>query len=75
MRIPRTLREAIQQTIDTALDQGKSIQEIAEDCDVCDSIIYRWNKDEQSTSYADLPLRRLKSLIESTKSLAILDYY
>jgi len=74
MRTPRTLREAIQASIDKGTEE-KSIQEIAEEVGVSDSTIYRWNKDEETTSYADLPVRRLRSFMESTGCLAILDYF
>lgn len=73
MNHPKTLREAIQQTI----EQGKlksSVEELAEDIGVSPNLLYRWNADEESTSFADLPLRRLKALIEATGSFAILDY-
>ena len=74
MNTPKTLKEAIQQTFETG-KQEKSIEEIADDMGICPNLLYRWNKDEDSPSFADLPLRRLKALIESTDSFAILDYF
>lgn len=74
MNTPKTLREAIQQTIDSG-KQEKSVEEMAEDIGVSPNLLYRWNADEDSTSFADLPLRRLKALIESAGSFAILDYF
>lgn len=74
MNHPRTLREAIQLTFEEGR-KSKSMEEIGEDVSACPNLLYRWNKDEDSSSFADLQLRRLKALMESTGSLAILDYF
>ncbi|GAB4287126.1 MAG: hypothetical protein Kow0098_03220 [Ignavibacteriaceae bacterium] len=74
MDTPRTLRDAIRISVEKGTER-KTIQEIAEECGVSDSTIYRWNKDEDSTSFADLPCRRLRQFMEATGSLAVLDYF
>lgn len=73
MQKSKTLKEAIQFTIDKGKIE-KSVEEMAEDIGVHPNLLYRWTADEDSTSHADLPLRRLRSLMEAAGSLEILDY-
>lgn len=74
MNHPVTLKDAIQETFAKG-KQNLSVEEMAEDIGVSPNLLYRWTADEDSTSFADLPLRRLKSLIETSGSFAILDYF
>ncbi|MGK9367549.1 phage regulatory CII family protein [Melioribacter sp. Ez-97] len=71
MSIPRSLKEALYNTIHR---NKKSINEIAEECSCSASVLYRYCADEDTTSYADFPLRRLIPLLNATNDDSILDY-
>ncbi len=73
MNTPRTLREAINLTLQKG-KQKKSMEELAEELDVSPGLIYRWTYEEGTSSFADLPLKRLKAFMESANCLSILDY-
>lgn len=72
MTIPKTLKEAIYQTIHRNV--GKSIDDIAEDCGISASSLYRYGADEETSSHAELPLRKLLPILNSTDDDSILDY-
>lgn len=73
LKIPTSLQEAIEETIKHPANE-KTVEQIADDCQVNPSLVYRWAYPGDSTSFADLPLRRVRDLIESTESFFILDY-
>jgi len=68
---PRSLKEAIYVTVHRS---KKNINEIAEDLSLSDNQLYRYCYNEEDSSHADLPLRRLLPLIKTTGNFAILDY-
>jgi AcrR family transcriptional regulator len=70
--IHKTLKEAIYQTIHR--NSNKSINDIAEECGLSASSLYRYCADEETTSHAELPLRNLLSILNSTNNDCILDY-
>lgn len=72
-KIPASLQEAIETTIKNPVE-NLTIDQIADECGVCPSMVYRWFKDPESTSYAKLTLDNLRKLLDITKNTAILDY-
>ena len=72
MQIPKTLKEAIYQTIHR--NPNKSINDIAEECGLSSSSLYRYCADEETSSHAELPLRNLIPILNSTNNDCILDY-
>lgn len=72
MPLPKTLKEAIYQTIHR--NPKKTINDIAEECALSSSSLYRYCADEETSSHADLPLRNLIPILNSTNNDCILDY-
>jgi len=71
MPIPHTLKDAIYNTINR---NSKDITDIAEDLGCSANLLYRYGNEEDTTSFAELPLRRLIPLLNSTNNDEILDY-
>jgi hypothetical protein len=71
MAIFKTLKEAIYNTVHR---NSKDINFIAEEIGCSPNTLYRYCNDEDTTSFAELPLRRLLPLINSTNDDSILDY-
>ena len=73
-RIPNSLQQAIEDTVkNPVLDM--TIEEIADECNVCPSMVYRWMKDPDSNSYAKLTVDNLRKLLDTTQNTTILDYF
>jgi len=72
MGLPRTLSEAIYITLHKS---KKDVQEISDELGLSSSLVYRWGAPEGTSSYADMPLRRLLSVMNTTDCDAILDYF
>ena len=73
-RIPQSLQQAIEETIKNPAED-LTIEQIADECGVCPSMVYRWTKDPDTSSYAKLTLDNFRKLIDLTKNYAILDYF
>jgi len=71
MQTPRTLYESIYKTLHRS---AKELTEIADDCGLSANSLYRYSSQEDSTSFADLPLRRLLPIMNSTNNDTILDF-
>lgn len=68
---PRTLQEAIYATLHRS---RKPLAEIAEEIGSSANLLYRYCADEESSSFADFPLRRLLPIIIATENNSLLDY-
>jgi hypothetical protein len=71
MAIFRTLKDAIDSTITR---NKKPIDDIAEEMGISYNTLKRYTYEEDITSFAELPLRRLLPLINITGDESILDY-
>ncbi len=71
MAAPRTLYEAIRETFDF---KKKSAEDFSVELGMSVNSIYRWNQTEDSVGFADLPLRRLLSVLNVSNNNAILDF-
>lgn len=73
-RIPQTLQQAIEDTVKNPA-QSMTIEAIADECNVCPSMVYRWMKEPDSSSYARLTVDNLRKLLDVTGNPSILDYF
>jgi hypothetical protein len=67
----KTLNEAVYKTIHRS---KKDLAEIADEIGVSANSLYRYSSPEGSSSYAEMPLRRLLPLLNSTNNDEILDF-
>ena len=72
MRVSKSLNESLKLTFDF---KKKPVSDIAAELGISENLIYRWNQTEDSTGFADLPLRRLLPVLNATNCDAILDYF
>ena len=69
---PRTLNEAIRGTFDF---KKKSASDISSELGISENLVYRWTQSEDSPGFADLPLKRLLSILIASDNNAILDFF
>lgn len=71
MRVAKSLHQAVKLTLDF---KKKPVNDIAAELGVSENLVYRWSQSEDSVGFADIPIKRLLSIMNTTNCDAILDY-